>query len=176
MKLYVIRHCSTECSEKKIYCGETDVPLSERGKAELARLKEEAKGLVCDLVISSPLLRARETAEAVAGARKIPVLFDARLKERVFGAFERTDAEREDGKVFRHNFAVRYPGGESYLDVAARVIPMLAELKEKYPGKDLLLVTHGSVCRVIRAYLLGMKDGEFYSYSQPPASAEVYEL
>ena len=68
MKLWVVRHCSTENSEKKIFSGRTDVPLSARGIAEAARLAEALGGTAFGLVLSSPLLRARATAEAIAQA------------------------------------------------------------------------------------------------------------
>ena len=176
MKLYVARHCSTECSEKKIYCGESDVPLSARGQEEAKRLQEETEGYGIDLLFSSPLLRARQTAEAVAQARNIPVLFDSRLKERNFGAFEGTDVEAPAGKVFRYSFALKYPRGESNLQVAARVYAFLDELKENYAGKRIFLVSHGSVCRIIRSYFVQMTDEEFFAYSQPNGAVEEYEL
>lgn len=176
MKIYVVRHCTTEYSAKKIYCGSTDIPLSERGKEEAERLTAIAQTYDFDLVFSSPLLRARETARAIVGKKKIPILYDARLKERDFGDFEETDCAREDGKICRYNFAKKYPNGESNLQVAARIYAFLDEIKEKYAGKDLFLVSHGSACRIIRTYFTEMTDEEFYRYSQPNGSIEEYEL
>ncbi len=175
MKLWVVRHCSTENSEKKIFSGRTDVPLSARGIAEAARLAEALGGTAFGLVLSSPLLRARATAEAIAGGR-IPIRFDDRLKERDFGDFEMTSCAREDGRAFRYNFAMRYPHGESNLEVAARVYPLLDELKKNCTEKDILLVTHGSVCRVIRSYFCALTDEEFYAYSQPNGTFEIYDF
>lgn len=93
MKLYVVRHCSTVCSEQKIFCGRTGVPLSPRGEREAEELSRLAERLGADVVISSPSLRARQTAEAIAG--DVPVLFDDRLRERVIHAYfkEMTDGE-----------------------------------------------------------------------------------
>lgn len=176
MKLYVVRHCSTECSEKKIYCGSTDVPLSPRGEREAEMLSAAAKNFAIDLVLSSPLLRARRTAEAVVGGRDIPILYDERLQERRFGGFEGTSCSRPEGERCRYNFAVRYPGGESNLALAARVYALLGELKARYAEKTVCLVSHGSACRVIRTYFMDMTDEEFYAYSQPPASIEEYDL
>ncbi len=172
MKIYVVRHCSTVRSEQKIFCGSTDIPLSPRGE-------EEAKALASlhlspDVILSSPLLRARQTAEAIAG-RKIPILLDGRLRERDFGDFEGTDCARPDGKQYRRNMGLKYPNGESYLDVAARIYPLLDELTARFAGKTVCLVSHGSACRVIRSYFLEMSDEEFYSYSQPNGAVEEYE-
>lgn len=176
MKLYVVRHCSTECSEKKIYCGSSDIPLSPRGEEEAKSLTERAKKYRFDLVISSPLLRARQTARAVVGERALPVLYDDRLRERNFGAFEGTSVEAPEGKVYRYSFPLQYPGGESYLQVAARVYAFLDEVREKYAGKDIFIVSHGSACRVIRSYFRQMADEEFYAYSQPNGTIEEYEM
>lgn len=176
MKLYVARHCSTECSEKKIYCGSTDISLSPRGTEEARALTEKAKEYDFDVVISSPLLRARETALAIVGERNIPILYDERLKERSFGALEGTSVEAPEGKIYRYSFALQYPGGESNLQVAARVYDFLGEAKKKYADKNLFIVSHGSACRIIRSYFRQMTDEEFYSFSQQNGTIEEYEL
>ncbi len=171
MKIYVVRHCSTEFSEKKIHCGSTDIPLSPRGREEAARLAAAVRTLPFRRVISSPLLRARETAEAIADGR-MPVEYDVRLAERRFGDFEGTSVGRPDGRRFRYSFACRYPNGESNLQVAARVYSLLGELEAR--GEDVLLVTHGSACRILRTYFIDMTDEEFYAFSQPNGTVEEY--
>ncbi len=175
MKIYVIRHCSTVCSEEKIYCGNSDIPLSPRGREEAKELAERTKALAFSLVFSSPLLRAKETAKAAVGERNIPVFYDDRLKERNFGTFEGTSVEAPEGKRFRYSFARSYPSGESNLQVAARVYAFLGEVGKKYADKDVLIVSHGSVCRVIRSYFKQMTDEEFFAYSQPNGTIEEYE-
>lgn len=175
MKIYVVRHCATACSEQKIYCGESDVPLSPAGKEQASALAERLANIPIDLILCSPLLRARQTAEVIASGRNIPILYDDRLKERNFGAFEATDVEAEEGKACRYNFAVKYPGGESNLQVAARVYALLGEAVQRFRGKDLLILSHGSVCRLIRTYFREMTDAAFYAYSQPNGAIEEYE-
>lgn len=175
MKLYVVRHCSTRYSEEKIYCGNTDAPLSEAGLIEAKQLAEAAKGYQIDLVLASPLLRARVTARAIVGDKNIPILYDDRLKERNFGDFEGTSVERTEGKACRYSFAIKYPNGESNLQVAARIYALLDEIREKYAGKRVVIVSHGSVCRLIRTYFTDMTDEEFYKYSHRNGTIEEYE-
>lgn len=175
MKFYVVRHCSTRYSEEKIYCGNTDAPLSEAGLKEAERLTETAKGYHIDLVLASPLMRARDTARAIVGNRDIPILYDERLKERNFGDFEGKSVERPEGKVFRYSFALKYPSGESNLQIAARVYGLLDEIKDRYAGKSVVIVSHGSVCRLIRTYFMDMTDEEFYQYSHRNGTIEEYE-
>ncbi len=76
----------------------------------------------------------------------------------------------------KRTFAVRYPGGESMMDVAGRVYPLLKELKDRYPGRTVLLVCHGGVCRVIRSYFEDMTNEEFPRWSVPNAAVAEYEL
>ena len=177
MKVFVVRHCSTEFNEKRIYCGRTDILLSAVGLDEAKRLFSElSKRYDFDLVFCSTLKRARQTAAAIVGSRNISIIYDKRLTERRFGDFEEQSVDRPDGKVCRYSFAVKYPNGESNLQVAARIFRFLDEIKEQYSGKNILIVSHGSVCRIIRTYFLDMTDEEFYSYSHRSGAIEEYEF
>lgn len=176
MKVYVVRHCTTECNEKGIYCGSTDIPLSDVGLSEAKRLSDITKRYDFDLVLSSPLLRAQQTAKAIVGTRNIPIIYENMLVERDFGVFEGKSVDLIDGKVCRYSFATKYPNGESNLHVASRIYRFLDELQEKYFGKNLFIVSHGSVCRIIRTYFKDMTDDEFYSYSHRNGIIEEYEF
>ena len=88
MVLYVVRHGETDWNKVKRVQGHTDIPLNEYGR-HLAR--ETAKGLKetrIDLAITSPLIRAKETAQIILGTRQIPLLEDPRIKEIGFGEYE----------------------------------------------------------------------------------------
>ncbi len=176
MKIYVVRHCATEYNEKKLYCGRRDLPLSERGRAEAKALAEKLKNCSFDLVISSPLLRARETAEAIAFGHGTHVFTDARLIERDFGELEGTDFYRKDALVYRDEYACRPAGGESDLDVVARVYSFLDDLKKEKRAGAVLLVTHGIVSRVIRTYFCNMTDEEFHTYLLHNGDVAEYEI
>ncbi len=175
MKLYVVRHCTTEFSAKKIYCGSTDAPLNEEGRREVVSLSEALSAHPLDAIYSSPLLRARETAEGIALGRGIPVFYDERLRERDFGEFEGKSCALAEGKRFRYSFALRYPGGESNLFLASRIYSFLDELLTHREYRSVAVVSHGSACRLIRTYFREMTDEEFYAYSQPNGKVEVYE-
>lgn len=176
MRLFVVRHCTTEYNEKRIYCGTTDIPLSNVGLSEAKQLSEISQAYDFDLVLCSPLMRALQTAAAIVGSRGIPVIYDNRLVERDFGDFDEQSVDREDGKICRYSFATKYPNGESNLQVAARIYRLLDEIKEKYSGKNIFIVSHGSVCRIIRTYFFDMTDEQFYSYSHRNGTIEEYEF
>ncbi len=81
MKIYLIRHGSTEAGEAHLYCGSSDVPLSEKGRGALT-----PSSLSPDIVISSPLLRCIETAQILFPHRNIKI--SSELREMDFGRFE----------------------------------------------------------------------------------------
>ncbi len=176
MTLYVVRHGRTEYNEKHLFCGRTDVPLSDIGRAQLPSLAEAARGYGLDAIFSSPLRRAVETAEAVAAVTGLPVITDDRLVERDFGKFEGQPFDTDEDRDARGNFAFRYPGGESNFDVAARVYPFLDWLRENYRDKTVMIVSHGFVCRIIRTWCLDMTDEEFYSLRHPNTGVLRYDV
>lgn len=171
MRLYAARHGETEWNVQWKVCGRTDIPLTERGLAQAEALAREAASCELDLIIASPLIRAQQTAQAVARACGLPVQTDGRLIEQDYGECE--GVHRKD-PAFLHckrNFATRYPGGESMLDLACRVYGLLEELKTKYPDKNILLVCHGGVMRSIRTYFEDMTNEEYFGYS--PENAKL---
>ena len=176
MKLYVARHGETEWNAQGRICGRTDIPLTERGEAQAKALAEKLAGKGIDLIIASPMIRARQTAAAVSQEIGIPVVTDDRLIEQDYGIYEGKDRLDAGFLTNKRRFAYRYPGGESMLDVAHRVYGLLEELKEAHPGKTILLVCHGGVCRIVRTYFEDMTNEEFSCYSEANANAREYEL
>ena len=176
MKLYVARHGQTQWNAENRICGRTDLPLTETGIAQAEGLAEKAAPLGIDLIISSPMLRAHHMAQIVAERCGAEVMVDERLIEQNYGIFEGLDRKNPDFLANKRQFATRYPGGESMLDMAGRLYPLLREIREKYPEKCVLLACHGGVCRVIRSYFFPMTNEEFASYSPETCSLECYEL
>ena len=176
MRVFTARHGETLWNVECKVCGRTDLPLTENGIAQAAALAEKAKACGLDLIISSPMLRARQTAAAVAEACGIPVIVDDRLIEQNYGALEGVD--RLDPRFLnnKRQFAYKYPGGESMMQVAYRVYSLLEEVREKYGEKTVLLVCHGGVCRVIRTYFEDMTNEEFVAYSEKNAVMREYTL
>ena len=176
MKLYAARHGQTQWNLENRICGRTDLPLTEAGKAQAEILAEKAASLELDRIISSPMLRARETADAVSRKCHIPVETDDRLIEQNYGIYEGKDRQDPAFLANKRMFACRYPGGESMMDVAYRVYSLIDELRGKYPDQNILMVCHGGVCRVIRTYFEDMTNEEFASYSEENAACREYFL
>ena len=81
----------------------------------------------------------------------------------------------ENYQSAKRNFAVRYPGGESYFDVAARVYPFLKELKELHPDDTVLIVTHAGTCRVICSFFEELNNKSLTTYTIPNCGYRIYE-
>ena len=176
MKVYVARHGQTEWNAQNRICGRTDVELTEEGRRQAEELAESLTGRGVDVILASPMKRAIETARAVSRRCGVPVEVDRRLIEQDYGIYEGADRLDPGFGAVKRTFAVRYPGGESMMDVAGRVYPLLKELKDRYPGRTVLLVCHGGVCRVIRSYFEDMTNEEFPRWSVPNAAMAEYEL
>lgn len=163
--LYVLRHGETDWNLERRLQGQTDTPLNATGRAQaramaegLARLLERPKGL--DFV-TSPLKRAVETMEAVAGRLDVPYRREARLIELCFGTCEgltwpelnRMGVDPEGDPGGYHDW--RPDGGESYADAARRIGDWFCGL-----DRPTVMVAHGAVSRVLRGVALGLGKGE----------------
>nr|MBQ8252772.1 histidine phosphatase family protein [Lachnospiraceae bacterium] len=159
MRLYIIRHGETEWNKVKRLQGQTDIPLAEEGIRLARETGEGMKNLPIDLVISSPLTRAVQTAQILTKGRDIPILTDERIIEISFG-----DWEGEcmfDSEVlppdFRRLFyedplhCVCPPDGETFAEVCKRTGAFYQSLLEHpdYAGKNILISTHGAASRCL---------------------------
>ena len=176
MRLYAARHGQTEWNVENKICGRTDLPLTDVGLEQARALAENAKELGLDLIIASPLLRARQTAAAVAEACGIEVLLDDRLMEQDYGIYEGEDRFHPGSLANKRCFASRYPGGESMMQLAARVYAVIEDVKRLHSNKKVLLVCHNGICRVIHSYFCDVSNEEFASFSMDNAAIREYQL
>ncbi|MEO0999392.1 MAG: histidine phosphatase family protein [Pseudomonadota bacterium] len=151
-RIALLRHLPTEWNAAGRLQGRTDVPLSAASRTELRMLSLPAAWAGVP-ILSSPLVRARETAEGLAGG---PVPTDARLIEMDFGRWEGVegaallaDPASPYRPVERWGRTFRPPGGESVAELQARLLPLLAEIAAV--GRPRILVTHRGVMRAILA-------------------------
>lgn len=154
MKIYFVRHGETDWNKERKIQGQVDIPLNEFGR-HLAR--ETAKGLKdvpFDVCFTSPLGRARETAEIILQGRDVPILEDKRILEMNFGVLEGKCCSKEGWDVpdsFQMFFddPVHYQapeGGEDFQAVRERTGDFLNWLfaQEQYRDSTVLVTTHGA--------------------------------
>jgi len=157
--LFLARHGETDWNRDGRWQGHSDTPLNGRGREQARELAAQLDTV--DVVYSSDLARARETAEIVAARLGREVRLDPRLRERGFGAWEGlTSAEIESRFVDEHR---RWRAGEGvgagdaepFDSFAARIHAFLEEVLRLHPAENVLVIAHGGSIRVIQALATG---------------------
>ncbi len=150
-KYIVMRHGEAESNVKRVVSSKTDgssaYGLTANGRALVEETGKKLKEKGIDIIITSPFVRTKETAEIVAGAigfdtRKIIV--DERIKEIDTGVFDGRSIDEYRGHFvsMAEKFTKRPEGGENLLDVKRRAMALLEDLEKEYAGKTILIVTH----------------------------------
>ncbi|MGY1751120.1 bifunctional RNase H/acid phosphatase [Modestobacter sp. SYSU DS0511] len=161
---HLLRHGRTEHTPERRYSGSSDLPLSQVGRADAEAAARHLAGRGIDVIVSSPLQRTRQTAEAAAAVLGVPVEVDTDLRELDFGAWEglTADEARQKSPLAYRRWSgatdVRPPGGESVADVSARVARARARILERHAGKTVLLVSHVTPIKLLLAAGLGVGD------------------
>lgn len=176
MKLFVARHGQTVWNAQNKVCGITDVELTEKGIEQAKKLADTVQDHSIDIILSSPLKRAVETSKIVADKNNIPLQIEELLIEQNYGIYEGADRKNDSFLANKRNFAYRYPEGESMMQVAYRIYGLIEKLKEQYNDKNILIISHGGVCRIIRTYFCDMTNDEFFNYTLENGKLEEYEL
>ena len=183
MKLYIIRHGETEANKEGRFQGWTENPLNEKG-IELALITGRAmKGIVFDGCYSSPLGRARQTAEIIlkeSGNEKVEIICDERIKEINMGTWEgkrfRTEFREvsleEAKRFFNTPFEFSgFPEGENARQVCDRTQNFLKKLTAVDDGKTYLISIHGFAMRAMLNYLY--ENPEDFWQQHIPLNCEV---
>jgi probable phosphoglycerate mutase len=158
-RIVLLRHGRTEWNATRRYQGQADPPLDEVGRAQAIEVASLIAAMHPDLLVSSDLLRAQQTAEKVASLTGLDLCLDPRLRERHLGHWQGLTRE-EVATRFPDEFAewlagrdVTRRGGESRTEVADRACELVAEL----PVVDVaVLVSHGATVMCLSAALLGL--------------------
>ncbi len=149
--IYLVRHCESMANRIFSFAGRTDVDISAKGELQLECVSEYFKTVHLDTIYSSPLLRAKKTAEAIAKYNSLPIITDERLIEINLGVMDgRPVSEMTDRQNYMwynepHNFHI--DGGETMQQVADRAFEAIKEIAEYEDGKVVAVATHGCVIR-----------------------------
>jgi broad specificity phosphatase PhoE len=144
----LLRHGQTPMSVQKRYAGRSDIPLTDIGLQQAAAAAKRLASAGIDVIVASPLLRARQTAGEVAATTGAPVVTDDGFRETDFGAWEGlTFAEvRErwpaEVSAWLADPAVPPPDGESFAEVSERVAGALQRVLTDRAGQTVLIVSH----------------------------------
>lgn len=158
MKLYLVRHGETEKNKYGLVQGQTEADLSLKGIEEAKKLQELINSLNIDVVISSPLRRAIDTARIITD-NKYPINIDDRIIERNWGMCEGVSIENVD-TIKCWNFYINTDDNkiEKLQDFMKRLSEFLEDIRIKYNKKNVLVVTHSAVLRGMHYLINGIPD------------------
>ncbi len=157
--LILVRHAESEGNRDRRFTTSPAVELTEQGRQQAASAADKIRRLYRpQRVITSPYLRARQTAEIIAQALKLKLVLEDGLREQSYG--------RLAGQPYDAVFATagydpqrlwtwRPPGGESLEDVRERVLPVFERLAAQHRDAEVVVVSHGGVMAAVRAALAG---------------------
>ncbi len=176
--LLLVRHALTEATGKRLSGWTPDVHLSERGREQARELVDRLAPVRISALYSSPLERCRETAEPLAGARRLEVRETEDIGEVRYGDWTgRTLAQLSKTMLWRSvqatPSAVRFPGGETLLEVQPRAVRSAGAIAAAHPRGVVALVSHGDVIRLLLAHFAGLHVDLFQRLVVSPASVSV---
>jgi broad specificity phosphatase PhoE len=165
--ILLARHGETDWNAERRWQGHSDPPLNDRGRTQAGTLADELAAAGVAAVYSSDLRRSVETAQIVAGQLGLAVRTDPRLREVDVGEWSGLTPDE---------VAVRYPdahsrwlayeshgwsSGESYEQLADRVVAALVDIAAGHPDDTILVVTHGGPVRAVSAHCEGVPHLEY---------------
>jgi probable phosphoglycerate mutase len=170
--LWIFRHGQTDWNAQERFQGHIDVPLNDIGRTQARALVPKLMKTSLEVILSSDLSRALETASIAASELKVPIFQDSRLREAHLGEAQgltRIEIETQFGKALAHQWHshlltdadISYPGGETGIQVMNRVFEALRHFIESNPFRKIGVATHGGVIRRVMQKL------------QPPGAPSV---
>ncbi|MBO4433386.1 MAG: histidine phosphatase family protein [Clostridia bacterium] len=159
--IYVVRHCEAEGNNKRIFQGLTDCDITELGKKQLNFLKKRFENIHIDRIYTSPLIRAKKTAEALNEDRNVEIVTLENLVELNGGILEAKPfmptirsipGLAEIWNEHPEDFAPE--GGEPMRDAYERIWNAISFIAKENPGKTVAVATHGGVIRCLNCRLI----------------------
>lgn len=174
MKLYLIRHGQTAWNHAQRFQGHIDTPLNEVGRQQAKALARRLSNQSFDMIYSSDMLRATETASMICG---LNFQSDVRLRELKFGDWEGLTyseiKEKDPGtlQAWKDNFYDNAPpNGETLSDLARRTRSFLDDLLKCHKDKTIMVVAHGGVLQVLICLALNIPPMMYWQFHLSPAS------
>jgi phosphoserine phosphatase len=172
--LYLIRHARSTWNAEGRMQGHADPPLDDLGREQARSLADRLQHETFHAMYSSPLARARETAEIIAAPHSLPIRFDDRLKERRLGEWRGlTGDEVNERFPERANGNWRIlgpPGGENQSALTTRAAAVFTDILAAHPEDTVAVVSHGGLLTAYLSHLLGVPLERHVIFSFPNAS------
>ena len=189
MKLYIVRHGETVWNKLHKVQGSADIPLAENGISLAEKTGEALRDVSFDLCITSPLIRARKTAELILGKqqREVPVIEDARIQEINFGDLEGVVCFTDDHEYlndqmkdfFEDPWKFERPAhGENIADILERTKEFWEEITHDpaLQDKTILIASHGCAVRALLQNVYKDPQNFWHGCVPPNCSVNVVEV
>lgn len=177
MAIYVIRHGQTDYNVRKVFQGQTDIPLNEVGIQQAKETAKKFEKLNIDAILVSPLTRAKQTAQCVSEITGVPLTIEEGLIERSFGEME-GHHNREDcniGMLLDYDKNYNICGVEPIQTLFKRVYSCMDDIIKRFENKDVVLVTHAGVAQAIECYFNGLpQDKDIAAVTLKNAEVRTY--
>jgi probable phosphoglycerate mutase len=179
--ILLIRHGMTDDVARALSGRAPHVHLNEIGRAQADATARQLTDVALTAVVSSPLDRARETAERIAVPHNLTVEIVPALGEFEFGdwtgrTMTRLDADEGWRQFNRARSLTRPPSGELMLEVQSRAVAAVLELSARFPAQTIAAVSHGDVIRSVLLYLLGMPIDFVHRVEVGPGRISIVQL
>ncbi len=184
MMLYIVRHGETEWNRIHKVQGHTDIPLNDYGRHLARETADGMREIPIDLCYTSPLKRAKETAQIILRDRDVPIYDEERIQEIGFGKYEGADSRGDESdpqsRAFRLFFTdtksyVPPEGAESIQNLYERTGSFLRELflKEGFKDRNILISTHGAAMTAMLNRIRGNLSVEHFWRDEVPPNCSV---
>jgi broad specificity phosphatase PhoE len=182
-RLFLVRHGITEANHLGVYQGQMDVPLSEKGKLQIAALRERLRDEPFAVAYTSLLERARVSAEILLEEHFCPLRATPDLNELSYGEWEGLtraqvrERDPEGWRRFSEDPIHEAPsGGETRIALHARVVRALDEIADQHQDSSILIASHGGTLRAIIAEYLNLDPGEEWKLRSDNASLTIIDV
>jgi broad specificity phosphatase PhoE len=181
-RLFAVRHGETDWSRERRFAGGRDVPLTAAGRVQCEAVAKALAGSAIAAVYTSPLERARTSAEVIAKPHRLAVTVEPAFREMAFGEWEGLTRDEAAARFPGQKAAwgatphlAVPPGGEALTDVVARVAEGVRELIALHEGETVVLVSHAIVIRLIVLAALGLGAERLWTVDASPAGITEIE-
>lgn len=182
-RIVLIRHGETEWNRLERFQGRTDVPLNQEGLEQAERLAQRLKEVPLTKIYTSPLIRARKTAEIVNNYHGVEIIPEEGLTEVDHGHWTgmfksqviETDGERYKTWLTRPDTLV-VPEGESLADVYRRSVRVIEKIIESSVGETILVCSHDAVNKVLLCHFFGLELSNFWKFKQGNGCINIIDV
>ncbi len=177
---YLIRHGECDCGQLKLL-GRTDAHLNDRGVEQAKRLSVALRDIQFDRIISSPVMRAMQTAQLIALLQQREVTVDDSFQEISYGKWtDKSFSELRNDKLWdkfnRFRAFSRIPDGEMMIDVQCRVVEKMEKLRREPSDQAVCIVSHSDPIKAILSYYCAIDVNAIHGLSVDNGSVSVLDM